>query len=258
MLQIWPVRVYSDNYVWVLETEGSRQVAVVDPGEAAPVLEALQERDLDIGTVLVTHHHGDHVGGLREIVHACHPAVYGSANESIAKVDHPVHDRDRIHLPEIDLHLGVIDLCGHTSGHVGYLGDGFAFVGDTLFGGGCGRVFEGTFEQMYRSLTRLAALPAATEIYCAHEYTLTNLRFAREVEPENLALADRIAEAEVKRSKKQPTVPSTIALELATNPFLRCFEPTVVTAAENHADRALESDIEVFGVLRRWKDEWTG
>jgi hydroxyacylglutathione hydrolase len=258
MLQIWPIRVFSDNYVWVLERDGSPQVAVVDPGEAGPVLETLSERDLVVGVVLVTHHHGDHVGGLREIVREFHPDVYGSAAESVSKVDHPVHDRDRIHLAQLDLHLGVVDLSGHTSGHVGYLGDGFAFVGDTLFGGGCGRIFEGTVEQMYRSLTRLTTLPPETEIYCAHEYTLTNLRFAREVEPDNLALAERLAEAEAVRAEDRPTVPSTIALELDSNPFLRCFEPAVVAAAQERADRALQSDIEVFSVLRTWKDEWKG
>jgi hydroxyacylglutathione hydrolase len=258
MLRIWPVPVFSDNYVWILEREGFKRVAVVDPGDGKPVVEALSRQDLEIAAVLITHHHGDHVGGLPELIRGLHPPVFGSATETVAGVDHPVAGGDRIMLPGLDLELEIVDLPGHTAGHIGYLGAGCAFVGDTLFAGGCGRVFEGTMEQMYGSLTRLAELPPETMAYCAHEYTLPNLRFARAVEPGNDALARRFEAVETARAAGQPTVPSTIGYELETNPFLRCGEASVHTAAESHAGHELATPAEVFTVLRTWKDGWSG
>jgi hydroxyacylglutathione hydrolase len=251
------VPIFSDNYVWVLEREGSNRVAVVDPGDAEPVLTALAERGLEVGAVLITHHHRDHVGGLPELIRRFHPPVWGPSAESIQGVDRPLAGGDRISLPGLDLELEVVDLRGHTAGHVGFVGAGCAFVGDTLFAGGCGRVFEGTMEQMHGSLTRLAELPAETMSYCAHEYTLANLRFARVVEPGNGALADRIAAVEAARAAFRPTVPSTIGYELETNPFLRCGEAAVRAAAESHAGRSLPIPAEVFAELRTWKDGWS-
>jgi len=258
MLQFWPIQAFSDNYVWILERRGSTRVTVVDPGDATPVLTALNERSLEVGAILITHHHGDHVGGLPELIRRFQPPVYGSSIESVAGVDHPVADGDVVTLSDLGLTLDVLALPGHTSGHIGYVGNGFAFVGDTLFAGGCGRVFEGTMEQMHTSLAKLAALAPATKAYCAHEYTVANLRFARTVEPSNAALSDRLAAAEAARVESQPTVPSTIAFELATNPFLRCSEPTVVASAEVQAGHDLEPGAEVFSVLRSWKDGWSG
>jgi len=258
MLQIWPIPVFSDNYVWVLERDGSDRVAVVDPGEARPVLDALDARDLTVTAVLLTHNHQDHTGGLAEVVRRFGPAVYGSAADRIAGVDRPVTGGDTVSLPDLELSFDVVALPGHTLNHVGYIGHDIALVGDTLFAGGCGRVFEGTFEQMHDSLVRLAALPDDTKAYCAHEYTVANLRFARQVEPDNGPLSDRLAAAEATRAEGLPTVPSTIGYERATNPFLRCAEPAVVAAAERHADRSLEPGAEVFGVIRSWKDGWSG
>ena len=258
MLHIWPIKAFSDNYIWILEREGSNRVAVVDPGEAAPVLAALDERGLEIGAVLITHHHGDHVGGLPDLIGRFHPLVYGSTSEKVPGVDHPVAGGDRVALPDLEIELEVVDLPGHTAGHIGFVGDGLVFVGDTLFAGGCGRVFEGTIEQMHDSLAKLAALPPATKAYCAHEYTLSNLRFAIAVEPGNTELADRIAATEVSRSEDQPTVPSSIGFELATNPFLRCSETPVVASAEAHAGRDLAPGAETFGIIRSWKDGWAG
>jgi hydroxyacylglutathione hydrolase len=258
MLQIWPVPIFDDNYVWILERKGSNRVAVVDPGDGEPVIKALSGLDLEIAAVLITHHHGDHVGGLAELIRRYHPPVYGSATESVAGVDHPLSDGDRVSLPELDLELEIVALPGHTSGHIGYSGAGSAFVGDTLFAGGCGRVFEGTMDQMHSSLSRLAGLPPETMAYCAHEYTLANLRFALAVEPKNDALAQRFEAAEAARAASQPTVPSTIGYELETNPFLRCDVASVHAAAESHAGHALTTPSEVFAVLRSWKDGWSG
>ncbi len=257
MLHIWPVAVFSDNYVWILEREGVNRVVVVDPGDASPVIAGLDERGLGVGAVLLTHHHHDHVGGLGEIIRRYHPAVYGSPADAVPGVDHPVEDGDTISLPEIGLELDVLALPGHTANHLGFIGPGLALVGDTLFAGGCGRVFEGTPEQMHGALGRLAALVPETKVYCAHEYTLANLRFALEVEPENRALADRLAATEVTRTAEQSTVPSTIGLELETNPFLRCSEPTVIAAAEQRAGRKLEPGAKIFAVIRGWKDGWS-
>jgi hydroxyacylglutathione hydrolase len=258
MLRIQPVEVHSDNYVWVLRRGDADRVAVVDPGDAGPVLAALHEEGLGVAAVLITHHHLDHVGGLAELIRRFHPPVYGPATEPVPGVDRPVRGGDRVSVPEIGATFEVVDLPGHTSGHVGYVGPDLVLVGDTLFAGGCGRVFEGTFEQMHESLMRLAALPPATEVYCAHEYTVANLRFARAVEPDNHELADRLEAAAAARADGLPTVPSTIAVELRTNPFLRCSEAPVIAAAEARAGRSLPPGAEVFGVIRSWKDGWSG
>jgi hydroxyacylglutathione hydrolase len=257
MLQVWPVEVFSDNYVWVLQREGVDRVVVVDPGDGEPVIAALEQRGLEAGAVLLTHHHHDHVGGLNAIIRRFHPAVFGAAADAVPGVDRPVGDGDTVALPDVDLDLHVVGLPGHTAHHLGFVAPGVAFVGDTLFAGGCGRLFEGTPEQMHDSLGRLAALIPATKVYCGHEYTLANLRFAMVVEPGNAALADRLAATEAARAVGQPTVPSTMALELATNPFLRCSEPAVVAAAEAHAGRELAPGAAVFAVIRAWKDGWT-
>jgi hydroxyacylglutathione hydrolase len=258
MIHIWPIPIFNDNYVWVLERQGSDRVVVVDPGDGAPVIEALTDRGLEAAAVLLTHHHHDHVGGLADVIAEYHPAVFGAAVDDVEGVDHPVAGGDQVEIPDLELGLDVVALPGHTSTHLGYIGDGFALVGDTLFAGGCGRVLGGTFDQLHESLLRLAALPAETKAYCAHEYTVANLRFARQVEPDNIELADRLAAAEATRVENQPTVPSTIGYELATNPFLRCSEPAVVGAAETRAGRTLEPGAEVFRVIREWKDGWRG
>lgn len=258
MLQIWPVPVFADNYVWILQREGSNKVAVVDPGDGEPVISALSRRELELTAVFITHHHQDHVGGLPELIRCFHPPVYGSQSESVPGVDHPVAGGDRVSLPDLEIELKIADLPGHTAGHIGYFGAGVAFVGDTLFAGGCGRVFEGTMAQMRESLTRLAELPPETMVYCAHEYTAANLRFAFQVEPENDALARRIEAVEIARRASQPTVPSSIGYELETNPFLRCGEDSVLSAVESHTGRTLRSPLEVFSALRLWKDGWSG
>jgi hydroxyacylglutathione hydrolase len=243
---------FNDNYIWLLR-KGTR-VAVVDPGEAEPVMEAVKERGCTLAAILTTHHHSDHVGGVAELI-AWQPApVYGPASEAIPIVDRPLRHGDRVVLPELGAEFDVIDVGGHTLGHIAYSSATAVFAGDTLFAGGCGRIFEGTAEQMWLSLSRLAALPRETQVYCAHEYTASNLRFARAVEPANDALERRVQEVDRLRSEGQSTIPTTIAMELRTNPFLRVRQPAVIAAAERFRGHALQGDVEVFAALREWKN----
>ncbi len=233
-------------------------VVAVDPGDARPVHDFLRHERLALAAILCTHHHADHVGGAAELAGADAIPVYGPATEAIGAVTHPAREGDVLALPAVGLTLRVLEIPGHTRGHIAYEGGGFLFCGDTLFSAGCGRLFEGTAAQMHRSLSRLAALPEATEVYCGHEYTLANLRFALAVEPANRdALAYR-QEAQALQSQDRPTLPSTIGRERRINPFLRTTEPGVRKAAEQQAGQRLEDDVAVFAALRRWKDNYRG
>jgi hydroxyacylglutathione hydrolase len=263
MATIIPVPAFSDNYIWLLR-EGSN-AAVVDPGDAAPVAAFLDRERLALTAIINTHHHGDHVGGNEDLLARAAVPVFGPARERIPGITRGLAGGDTIAIPGIGLELAVLDVPGHTAGHIAYFGrpgpadEGgapVAFVGDTLFAGGCGRLFEGTPAQMFESLSRLAALPGATRVYCAHEYTLANLRFARAVEPGNAALARRQEREQAKRDRGEPTVPSTLADELATNPFLRAAVPEVFAAAQAHAGRALATPVEAFAALREWKNHF--
>lgn len=256
MLAALPVPALSDNYIWLVHRPGSNAAVVVDPGAAEPVMTALGQHGLEPVAVLVTHHHGDHVGGLEEVL-ARHPVpVYGPRSESIAGVDHPVGGGDRIDIAGLQAGFEVIDTPGHTAGHVSFHGEGLLLCGDTLFAGGCGRVFEGTNEQMHASLQRLATLPDDTVGCCGHEYTLANLAFARAVEPDNADLKARLDKAQTARDSGEPTVPFTLAEERRTNPFLRCAVPAVRSAAEQQAGQSLDSEAGVFAVLRDWKNRF--
>jgi hydroxyacylglutathione hydrolase len=249
---IEPIPAFSDNYLWLL-ARGDR-AAIVDPGDAAPVLQRLRERGLVLADIVVTHHHGDHVGGVAELVAATGARVLGPRNEVIPQRQLALGDGDRVEV--LGTVMQVIDVPGHTRGHIAYHAPALRalFCGDTLFGAGCGRLFEGTAEQMAASLARLAGLPGETRVYCAHEYTLANLRFALAVEPGNDALRQRqLACAELRR-RGRPTLPSTIAEELATNPFLRCDVPAVRQAAEAHAGHPLPTTAAAFAALRAWKN----
>jgi hydroxyacylglutathione hydrolase len=253
MLNITPIPAFSDNYIWMLQQQS--RVAFVDPGEAHRVLKTIRDNNLQPVAILITHHHGDHVGGVREILqHYPDLPVYGPAGESIPGITHPLKQDDRVQLAELGAEFRVLDVPGHTRGHIAYYGEGVLFCGDTLFACGCGRLFEGSKEQMENSLSKIAALPADTQLYCAHEYTLDNIGFAKWVEPDNQALLQRDEEAMAKQEKGIPTVPSSLQLELQTNPFLRYREANVKQAAENYAGKSLNSDAEVFGAIRDWKD----
>jgi hydroxyacylglutathione hydrolase len=252
MKNIIAIPAFNDNYIWLLR-HGDRAV-VVDPGIAAPVLEVLAGHQLTLAAILLTHHHGDHTGGVADLLARVPVPVYGPAAESIAGVDHPLHDGDRVMLPELGIDFTVLDVGGHTRGHIAYYGASILFCGDTLFSGGCGRLFEGTAAQMWRSLSRLAALPTETKVYCAHEYTQANLRFALAVEPDNAALRERAFEVAELRSANIPSVPSSIGMELATNPFLRPRSATVIAAARRFRGTAVTGDEAVFAALREWKN----
>jgi len=251
-LAVEPIPAFNDNYLWLLVR--GPHAAVVDPGDADPVLRRLQSRDLRLQAILVTHHHGDHIGGVAELARATGARVYGPRGESIPARDVALSDGDRIEVLGADFE--VLEVPGHTLGHIAYHAPAqrMLFCGDTLFAAGCGRLFEGTAEQMTASLARLARLPTDTRVYCAHEYTLSNLRFALAVEPGNEALRRRQQSCAAQRERGEPTVPSTIAEELATNPFLRCDEPAVRGAAEGRAGRPLPTAEAVFAVVREWKN----
>lgn len=250
--RIEPIRAFRDNYIWALVA--GPNVAVVDPGEAPPVLAFLQREKLALSAILLTHHHADHVGGVADLLAHRAVPVYGPSTENIPLVAHPLAEGDEIDVPGIGTHFRVIDIPGHTRGHIAYYGANSLFCGDTLFTCGCGRLFEGTPLQMSDSLAKLAALPQATQVYCGHEYTMANIAFAQTVEPGNATLKQREAADRNKREQNLPTVPSTLGLEQATNPFLRARVPEVAAAAAAYTGHALKNPVEVFAALREWKN----
>jgi len=255
-MTLLPLPAFDDNYIWMLHD--GHQALVVDPGDEVPVLQALQTRQLQLKAILVTHHHVDHVGGVAELRAATGASVYGPAGEEMPEPLQRMDDGDTLAL--LGLHFTVLNVPGHTAGHIAWYspdvdGQPLLFCGDTLFSGGCGRLFEGTPAQMLASLDRLAALPGATRVCCAHEYTLSNLRFARTVEPDNATLQQYARQCEEQRARRQPTLPSTLALEREINPFLRSRQPAIAQAV--HARSPAASDaISVFAALREWKNEF--
>jgi hydroxyacylglutathione hydrolase len=259
MTEILALHAFDDNYIWLLRAGGC--VAVVDPGDAAPVLAHLEKSGDRLCAILATHHHGDHVGGLAELVDRFPVPVFGPALENIPGVSHALSGGERIELPEIGAGFEVIAVPGHTRGHIAYYGpnidgDGVLFCGDTLFGAGCGRLFEGTPAQMYESLGKLAALPAKTLVYCAHEYTQSNMRFALAVEPGSVAVQLRSENVATERAKGRATIPTTIRVELETNPFLRCDIPSVRAAAASRLGHAPRDAVETFAAIREWKNRF--
>ncbi|KAB7622552.1 hydroxyacylglutathione hydrolase [Alkalilimnicola sp. S0819] len=252
MLRIEPIPAFSDNYIWALHD--GEKAAVVDPGDAAPVMRWLNERGVELSAILITHHHPDHVGGIAELLAQGAVPVYGPGAENIPGRSIALAEGDKVALLAPEISLQVLEVPGHTLGHIAYYAEGMLFCGDTLFAGGCGRLFEGSPEQMHASLQKLAALPASTRVYCAHEYTLANLRFALKVEPENPALQQRLAHVQAQRERDEITLPSTLGVELQTNPFLRVTEAAVIRRAGEQAGHGLSSPAQVFAAVRAWKD----
>ena len=259
MAVIEPIEAFSDNYIWLLRDDGDAHV--VDPGDAEPVLAALAQRGLKLATIVLTHHHFDHVGGVAALKAATGCRVIGPANPRIADIDETFGEGDSCTVGSYQFE--VLEVPGHTLDHIAYYqpgrDDGTApllFCGDTLFAGGCGRIFEGDPPMMYRSLQRLAALPAETQVYCAHEYTLANLAFARAADPANEALAARERQARQTREAGAPTVPSTVGLELATSPFLRAGQPGPAAGLAQAGRGGGDSPVAAFAALRAWKDSF--
>jgi hydroxyacylglutathione hydrolase len=266
---IVPVRAFNDNYIWLIDLPdrtGRRQALVVDPGDAAPVLRTLEAAGLPLAGVLITHHHADHTGGLAALKSAWPQAVvYGPRKCANSFIERRFDHGDQVEIDTVGFSARVIEVPGHTLDHNAYycerLGSDprpVVFCGDTLFAGGCGRIFEGTPALMHESLSRLAALPAPTLVYCAHEYTLANLRFARAAEPGSDAVAARLREAETIREGDLETVPSTIEIERETNPFLRATVRDVIQAVAEHASPDSGGELAVFAALRQWKNEFRG
>ena len=253
-IQIVPLRAFKDNYVWTLRD--ARYAAVVDPGEAKPVLDYLAAENLQLTAILATHHHHDHVGGVAELLQKHTVPVYGPRGEPITTLTHAVGGGDKVSLEQLGVSFEVLDIPGHTRAHVAYYGANMLFCGDTLFACGCGRAFEGTPQQLYASLQKLVALPDDTLVYCGHEYTLANIGFAKVVEPDNAALLEREASDALLRRADRPTLPSTIGREKATNPFLRVTRPAVIASANKYLGKRVSDPAGVFAALRQWKNEF--
>ncbi|MDX1803169.1 MAG: hydroxyacylglutathione hydrolase [Alcanivorax sp.] len=247
---------FRDNYIWALVEED--RCVVVDPGDAAPVEAFLDEHGLRLTAILVTHHHPDHIGGITALLNHHDACVYGPARETIPGCSRALVEDDHFSPEGLNLQLSVLEIPGHTLGHIAFYAaeEHWLFCGDTLFAGGCGRLFEGTPAQMYLSLHRLAALPDQTQVFCAHEYTQANLAFAAAVTPEDEAVHKRLQHVSVLRQEGRITLPTRIDLEKATNPFLRCSDTAIRHACEEHEPGSYQNPQQCFAALRRWKDNF--
>lgn len=252
-MEIIPIKAFKDNYIWCIVDSDTKQCVVVDPGDAKPVFEYLNNHDLILKAILITHHHWDHTNGVAELMSKYHVAVYGAENSPNELITQRVNDNDEITILN-KFKLRVLTIPGHTLDHIAYYGDNKVFSGDTLFGAGCGRIFEGSAEQMYGSLNKLKNLPENTEVYCGHEYTVANLQFAKVVEPNNKDILSRLEISQALVANNDPTLPSTIALEKCTNPFFRSDQHNVIAAVSRHAGQALLNPVDVFRQTRLWKD----
>ena len=256
-LGVRPVCAFADNYIWLIESPlEPGAVVAVDPGDAQPVEVELERSGSRLAAILLTHHHPDHVGGVVRLLERGKVPVIGPDDARITGRTRTVRDADRCELPELGLGFDILGVPGHTLSHIAFWGHGALFCGDTLFSAGCGRMFEGTPVQMNASLNRLRSLPPQTSVYCGHEYTAANLKFALTVEPDNRDAQEYQERVDALRNAGRPTLPSRMALERRVNPFLRCDESSVQRAATQHAGRPMHEPAAVFGVLRAWKDQF--
>lgn len=248
------IPIFNDNYIWLIINSIGKKAIAIDPGDAEPLRHYLQSNQLDLGAILITHHHPDHTQGVFALKREFNMPIYGPKNEQITGLTHKVEEGDYIHVPSFDMAFNVLNIPGHTLDHIAYTLPGLLFCGDTLFSAGCGRLFEGTPQQMYHSLQKLAALPDKTKVFCAHEYTLQNLNFAQVVEPNNQWIQTKINQVIALRQDNRSTLPSSINEEKKINPFLRCEVKEVIESVENWVGFTLEDPVQVFKYLREWKD----
>lgn len=251
-MRVHPISAFDDNYIWAIETTTKASVIIVDPGAATPVFKWLEDNSKTITAIFVTHHHYDHTGGVAELVQKYDCPVLGPSNPEITTITQTVKESDRFSMGGAEWE--VLETPGHTLDHISFYTPGFLFCGDTLFSGGCGRMFEGTPEQFSHSLLRLRQLPGETRVFCAHEYTQANLAFATKVEPDNAILRSYAEKVKMLREQNEITLPSTLSLELAINPFLRIDQKSVIKAASEHSGSVKSSPEEVFYTIRQWKD----
>ncbi|OUR73843.1 hydroxyacylglutathione hydrolase [Methylophaga sp. 41_12_T18] len=256
MLSIQAVPALTDNYIWLIKSEDTDDVIIIDPGESAPVISVLNEQHLTPVAILNTHYHYDHIDGIAALVERYQLPVFGPKNSFIPKLTHPLEECQQLTIHPSFPDFKIINIPGHTAQHIGYLVDGMLFCGDTLFAAGCGRLLGGTAAQLFHSLQQICQLPRTTKIFCSHEYTLANLQFALTLEPNNAAINQRILTTEKLRHLNQPSLPTTLELEFETNPFLRCDHHDVIHAAESFCTQTLTNPLDVFTVIRAWKDSF--
>lgn len=253
--EVIPICALQDNYIWMFMDPITRMAWLIDPGDAQPVFKALEQYNLRLSGVFITHHHYDHSGGVSDLLREYNSIpIYGSYLSPLSFITDRVKEGDEISCSNIT--LKAIEIPGHTLDHTAYFGNNWLFSGDTLFSIGCGKVFEGTPDQMYHSLQKLTALPGETQVFCGHEYTLANLRFAEYVEPNNTLIKEKIHAITKLTARQKPTLPSTIGEEKKLNPFLRCEDPSIIKAVEDYSKQTLDTPVKIFAKLREWKNHF--
>ena len=260
-MQVSMIKAFTDNYIWAITSPDCQSMALVDPGDAEVCIEFIEKNNKTLNTILITHHHNDHVGGIEKLVQYCQEktwplTIYGPEQENIPHCDVKLNESSIVTLADLNIEFSVIDLPGHTLGHIAYLAQDNLFCGDTLFSGGCGRLFEGTPTQMLSSLNKLSILPERTHVYCAHEYTQANLDFALTVEPSNSELVYYYNQVLQKRANNIATIPSSILQEKKINPFLRCDQETLMASASEYSGEKVTDTLSTFTQIRAWKNNF--